>query len=295
MSSVPVTATVTAHRRIDRTIATIQTIQACRPGPDEILVHVDAGGEACLAALRDRFPELSILASAEPVGPGGGRNKLMRAARNELLANFDDDSCPIDSDYFERVVSLFTEFPGASVLTGQVFHRHETITPAHRHVQPSGSFCGGAVAFRRQHLVEAGGYLPLVVAYGAEEEDMALRLLDSGREILYTPWLRVFHDSDLSHHGDPRINALALANLGLVAFLRYPLRYWPYGLLQIGSRLLWCLRQGRRRGLLHGLIRLPSHAWRHRGLRKPISVSAMRKKLALRRTHDSRKGERPTT
>ncbi len=274
-----VTAIVTAWKRTGQTLTAIAHIQACKPAPDEILVHVDAGGQECACAIRKAFPDIAVLESASSVGPGGGRNKLIAAARNELIASFDDDSYPIDADYFARVEFLFERFPEAALIAASIFHRHETQLPADRSAAVTGSFTGCGVVYRRSAFLDGGGYVPLPIAYAMEEEDLALRLLDQGKVMLFSPWLRVFHDTDLSHHGNPRITAAQIANTALLAFLRYPARYWPYGAAQVLNRAIWSVRHGRSQGVAGGLAQIPRHLWRHRGLRRPVSAGAVRAKL----------------
>jgi GT2 family glycosyltransferase len=101
-----ISAMVTAYERIEQTLATLGVIHNCHPRPNEILVHVDANQVECENAVRNAFPDVRILRSNDRVGPGGGRNKLLGAARFEYVASFDDDSYPIDSDYFERALKL---------------------------------------------------------------------------------------------------------------------------------------------------------------------------------------------
>src|SRR5215472_11881871 len=87
-----ITAIVTAYRRIDRTLATLQVIRACKPSPKQILVRVDANQTECEEAIRGAFPDIGLFCSARPVGPGGGRNKLLSEAKGDFVASFDDDS-----------------------------------------------------------------------------------------------------------------------------------------------------------------------------------------------------------
>ena len=217
------------------------------------------------------------------VGPGGGRNKLIAAARNELIASFDDDSYPIDTDYFSRARLLAEAFPDAALLAASIFHRNEALTVDENLILRTASFVAGGVVFRRSEFLAAGGFVPLVVAYGMEEEDLAFRLLDRGPTLLHCSWLRVFHNTDRSHHNSAQITSGTIANIALLAWLRYPARYWPYGMLQVSNRCIWCMRVGRRRGIISGLIQIPRHLWKHRHLRAPVSPQAMRCKFAARK------------
>ena len=278
-----ISATVTAYDRIDQTLATLRVIHNCVPAPDEVLVHVDANQVECEKAIRNAFPGVRVLRSRDQVGPGGGRNKLMNAAQFEFVASFDDDSYPIDSDYFARARNLFDRFPDASVICAALYHTGESIGLDDRSAQWTADFRGGACIYRREAFLEAGGYVPLPVAYGMEEVDLAIRLHSRDGKILTTPWLRVFHNTDLKRHGDPHVTAGSIANLALLAYLRYPISLWGIGVGQCANRLLWLLRHGRRRGILKGLTMIPAHLRANHRYRLPVSNRAVRSYLALRR------------
>lgn len=278
-----ISAIVTAYERIDQTLATLRVLQSCVPKPDEILVHVDANKVDCEKAIRNAFPDIRVLRSVDQVGPGGGRNKLVTAAQFEFVASFDDDSYPIDSDFFARAHKVFDKFPNASLICAALYHTGESIGLDARSAQWTADFSGGACVFRRSAFLEAGGYVPLPVAYGMEEVDLAIRLHSRGGRILTTPWLRVFHNTDLKRHGDPRVTAGSIANLALLAYLRYPVSLWGIGLGQCANRLLWLLRHGRRRGIWKGLTMIPAHLRANHQYRSPLSTTAVRSYLALRR------------
>jgi GT2 family glycosyltransferase len=278
-----ISAIVTAYERIEQTLATLRVIQSCVPPPDEILVHVDANQIACENAIRDAFPSIRVIRSEEQVGPGGGRNKLVEAAQCEFIASFDDDSYPIDSDYFARALRIFEKFPEASLVCAALYHAGESIDLDERSAHWTADFSGGACIFRRKAFLDAGGYVPLPVAYGMEEVDLAIRLHSQGEKILTTRWLRVFHNTDLKHHGDPRVTAGSIANLALLAYLRYPISLWGIGVGQCANRLLWLLKHGRRRGVLKGVTMIPRHLWGNHRYRMPVSREVVRSYLALRR------------
>jgi len=279
-----IAAIVTAYERIEQTLATLRVIQSCVPRPDEVLVHVDANQVACEQAIRDAFPSVRILRSEEQIGPGGGRNKLVEATQSEFVASFDDDSYPIDPDYFARALQMFEKFPEASLICAALYHAGESIGLDERSAQWTADFSGGACIYRRKAFLEAGGYVPLPVAYGMEEVDLAIRLHARGGKILTTPWLRVFHNTDLKRHGDPRVTAGSIANLALLAYLRYPVSLWGIGVGQCVNRLLWLVRHGRRPGIVKGVAMIPGHVWENHRYRAPVSSSVVRSYLALRRT-----------
>jgi GT2 family glycosyltransferase len=278
-----ISAIVTAYERIEQTLATLRVVESCTPPPDEILVHVDANQRECEDAIRRAFPSVRVLRSDEQVGPGGGRNKLVEAAQFALVASFDDDSYPIDADYFARAGKLFEQFPEAAVICAAVYQVGEVIELDQESAAWTADFSGAACIYRRQAFLDAGGYVPLPIAYGMEEVDLALRLHARRERILTTRWLRVFHNTDLRHHADPRITAGSIANLALLAYLRYPVTLWVIGIGQCAKRLLWLLRHGRRRGILKGVTMIPAHLWANHRYRLPLSNGVVRSYLALRR------------
>ena len=283
MLTTEIAAIVTAYERTEQTLSTLKVIQSCEPRPAEVLVHVDGNRARCAEAIRAAFPEVRVLLSEERVGPGGGRNKLMAAATSELVASFDDDSYPIDSDYFARAVEHFSQHSDASVICAALYHRGETIALDARAARWTADFSGGACVYRRSAFLAAGGYVPLPVAYGMEEVDLALRLHARGARVLTSSWLRVFHDTDLQRHAEAHVTAGSIANLALLAYLRYPASLWIVGLGQCVKRVFWLLRHRRVRGICTGVAMIPSHLRANRHHRMPLRQEAVRSYLALRR------------
>ncbi len=281
--TVPVTAIVTAFQRVDQTLATLRILSNGTPAPAEIVVHVDGNEVATLERLRSEFPEVRYLLSEDNVGPGGGRNKLVREATHPLVASFDDDSYPLDSDYFSRATRLFEAHPDASIITARVFHQGDTILEPEPTLEWTSDFSGGACVFRREAILSTTGYVPLSTAYGMEEVDLAMRLHAAGKHILVTGWLRVFHDTDLKRHADPNVTAGRIANLFLLTYLRYPPSLWPIGLAQVIRLIFWLFTEGRRSGILKGLLSVPVFLKQNRSHRQPLSSQAVRSYLSLRR------------
>ena len=280
---VPITAIVTAYQRIDQTLSTLRELQNCQPPPAEILVHVDGNQTDCVGAIRATFPSVRVFVSEGNVGPGGGRNKLVAAAEFEFVASFDDDSYPHDPDFFGRVVSAAEEFPNAAVYSAGIYHQGESPPDPSAANMEHADFGGGGCVFSRGAFLEAGGYVPLPIAYGMEEVDLALRLHAMGRRVIRIPRLRVFHDTVLERHAAPSVTAGSIANIALLAFLRYPVSWWPMGLVQILNRVRWLVLHRRFAGILSGLCQIPPHCWQHRNYRKPVPANRLRTYLALRR------------
>ena len=278
-----ISAIVTAFERIDRTLATLDILRRCEPAPAEILVHVDGNQHQCADAIRRSHPHVRILVSQGHVGPGGGRNELIAAARQPIVASFDDDSYPIDRDYFSRLEQLFDQYPAAWVVDAQVFHLNQAIEPDSPAADWVADFSGGACAYRRERFLETGGYVSLPTAYGMEEVDLALRLHALGGRVVRSRWLRVFHDTDLARHAEPTVTSASIANLALLTYLRYPVSLWVVGAGQCANRIWWLVRNGRTRGVLRGLRDIPATLRRHRAARRLVAAADVLSYLRLRR------------
>src|SRR5947207_8479961 len=149
-----IAAVIPTFRRIESLRRALTTILSCQPPPDEVLVHVDAGDNETGAFLERQFSQnVRWLGSSSKQGPGGGRNRLIRASRCELVASFDDDSWPIDDDYFSSAANLMSDYPKAAVLTGNVCLRDELPNARSSDIREVPSFEAGACVFRRAAFV----------------------------------------------------------------------------------------------------------------------------------------------
>ena len=278
-----ITAIITASCRPEQTLVTIGKIHECRPCPDEIIVHIDCGHDVLRAVIEQAFPGIKILTSTSVIGPGGARNRLIAAARHEIVASFDDDSYPIDTDYFARLERLFARFPDAAVFAAQVFVRGEPPPPGEGETMWVANFAGCANACRKAAFLQTAGYVPLQVAYGMEESDVALQLHVLGLQILHASSLRVYHDTDYRGHRSPNTVACTIANTALFGYLRYPPVAWPRAIMQTCLSAIYAFRQGRRRGIVSGFLMIPYRLWSHRQYRRTVSARVLHSYLELRR------------
>jgi len=278
----PVTVVIPTYRREDRLRKTLQYILACRPAPGEILVHADFGDVATGHMLSLEFPGVRCINSDVRLGPGGGRNRLIFAARHEIVVSLDDDSWPVDKDFFGKASELFSGQPKLGVVACEIHEADDRSivireAPRDLSLQMDHCFVGCGAVIRRRAFLDTRGYIPLQHAYGMEEADLALQLLDLNYQIAFCPGLVVYHDCDRGgHHANPQINAAQIRNTGLLAFLRYPMVYWPLGLLQVLNRVWFSLNQRRYCGILSGISSIPMACWRYRDQRSIVRSATLR-------------------
>lgn len=282
-NSCPITVGIPTYKRLDKLPIALEKILACNPQPNEIIVHLDNNDTTTEKWLTNNFPSIKVLKSKTQVGPGGGRNKIIKAAKNPIVASFDDDSYPLDPDYFTRLSQLFEQFPEAAVIAASIFHQGEMIDPDTLTAFWTADFVGCGCAYQREVFLETSGYVCLPLAYGMEETDFSLRLHGMGWKILTSSWLRVFHDTQLKHHEDPRITAASIANQALLAYLRYPPSLWGLGIAQCISRIGWLIRHQRYRGILKGIILIPSLLWNNKKQHQALSSHSIFSYLKLRK------------
>lgn len=219
----------------------------------------------------------------ETQGPGGSRNLLIRRAKHPLVVSLDDDSWPEDRDFFARAVDAMARYPKAAVLASSVRVKgHDRDTRVERG-REAANFENCGCVIRKEAFLQIHGYVPLRHAYGMEEVDVALQLLDRGWVIRYEPSLRVYHDTEMSHHPSAAVNAAHITNTALLAFLRYPLRFWPLGAWQVINRVRYAVSVGRWRGILTGLLQIPAACWQYRRYRQTVGPETVRKARGLRR------------
>jgi GT2 family glycosyltransferase len=261
---------------LDRLLKTIQP-------PARILVHVDAGDDVTPTLLEKNFHGVvEWVCASNTKGPGGGRNVLIEMAETPWVVSFDDDSWPENPDFFERLEKMIDANPKAGVLAFPINVRGQKPAQWPTEIRRASCFENCGCAIRREAFLQTDGFLPLRHAYGMEEADVALQLLDKGWEILNVPDLWVYHDTGMEHHASPQVNAAQITNTALLVFLRYPVSYWLLGVLQVFNRVKYAMSVGRYRGILKGLWDIPGACWKYRKDRQPLRGETIALSRALR-------------
>jgi hypothetical protein len=198
--------------------------------------------------------------------------------------SFDDDSYPVDGDFFRSVAQLFLSYPSAAIFEACVWHRHEAAKPRGEDVVPIPSYIGCGYAIRLAAYRQVRGHIVRPVPYGMEEMDLSMQLFAIGWKIFQARTLRVFHDTELKHHQSAEITSGSIANVALFAFLHYPIVGWGLGLLQMGSKILYLIRMRRSSGICTGLLSVPIDCYRNRHYRKPLRWNTIKNFVYFNRT-----------
>jgi GT2 family glycosyltransferase len=149
-------------------------------------------------------------------------------------------------------------------------------------IQQASCFENCGCAIRREAFLQTDGFLPLRHAYGMEEADVSLQLLDKGWHILNVPDLWVYHDTGMEHHASAPVNAAQITNTALLSFLRYPINLLPLGILQTINRVKYAISVRRFRGIAKGLWDISFACWKYRSARKPVKAETIHLARKLR-------------
>ena len=198
--------------------------------------------------------------------------------------SFDDDSYPVDRDFFSRVERLLSAHSAVAVFGASIWHRNEPEKPLDVSLRLTPSYIGCGHAVRLAAYRQVRGYLSRPIPYGLEESDLSLQLFAAGWHICEASELRVFHDTELKHHSSSEITSASITNVGLYAFLNYPIGSWSLGLLQLANKVVYCVRMGRFRGVCSGILNIPRECLRYRKSRKPVPKSVLKQFIRFCRT-----------
>lgn len=280
----PVAVIIPTYNRGAAVVQVLERVFACQPRPEEIWVHIDQSDGLLERQLKQRFPEVHILSSMDRLGPGGGRHRCLLACRSPYAVSFDDDSWPVDKDFFAAIAPLFASFPDAAIFGAGIWHRSEGEKRRTNVVRRVASYVGCGHAIRVAAYRDIRGYLARPTPYAIEESDVGLQLFVRGWHVYTAEELRVYHDTDRTHHDAAEITAYTITNLALLAFLHYSAIDFGRGAAQVANRIAFCLRKGRIRGIAAGLAGIVTECYRNRSLRRPIGHRTLMDYLKLRQT-----------
>jgi GT2 family glycosyltransferase len=283
-TTAPITVIIPTYNRGMNVLSVLEKIRLCDPAPLAIIIHIDQSDGRLEGELKERFPAAGILTSSARRGPGGGRHRCLLACKTPFAVSFDDDSYPVDTDFFASVEKLFSLHTKAAIIGATIWHRNESEKSRSDAFVRTPSYIGCGYAVRLEAYKDVRGYLPRPIQYGMEESDLSLQLFSAGWHIYEAGALRVLHDTDLKHHNTNEITAGTITNIGLCAFLNYPIVGWGWGLAQVLNIVLSSLAKRRFGGICAGILHIPIECFRNRRHRNPIDWQLLKSFLRFRRT-----------
>jgi GT2 family glycosyltransferase/glycosyltransferase involved in cell wall biosynthesis len=188
-------------------------IEACRGS--EIIIVDNGSTDGSAAFLREKFPQVRVLALGRNLGFGGGSNAGIRAAKSDVVVLLNSDM-RVEPDFLAPLLAGFSDDKVFAV-SCQIFFsdpqkkREETgltegwwaqgglrvrhrIDLAIRDLYPCFYGGGGSCAFDRQKFLELGGFDSLLAPFYLEDTDLGYMAWKRGWKVLYQPASRVYHE-----------------------------------------------------------------------------------------------------
>ena len=200
--TVPVTISILNYQRKD-TLRLALERALTQDYPDlEVLVVDNASTDGSDRMVEEEFPTVRLIRLPENIGCAG-RNAGVAAAKGEIVVTIDNDVLLGAPDAVRTAVKIFEQRPSVACINFKILDaegnlsQHDWCHPRDWRLFADQEFLTdyileGASAFRREAFGRIGGYWgPLLL--GHEGVDLALRFLDAGYDLLYSPRVHVTH------------------------------------------------------------------------------------------------------
>lgn len=198
----PVTIAILNYQRKDTLRLVLQAALAQDYPSLEVLVVDNASTDGSDRMVEEEFPGVRLVRLPRNVGCAA-RNAGVAAATGDIVVTIDNDVLLMSPHDVRTIVGVLQERPSVACLnfkildrTGALSRRDWCHPRAWRefadHEFLTDYVLEGASAFRRHVFERVGGYWPLLFL-GHEGLDLALRILDTGHDLLYSPRVCVTH------------------------------------------------------------------------------------------------------
>ena len=205
---------ITTRNRSSELERTLRKLVDTNPPPDEVLVTADGCTDDTVEVIRKHFPTIRLFVTPHSQGSVPSRDQMLRAAIGELVVSLDDDSYPLDAEFFARLPAIFNAHPDAAVITFPELREDGEFVPLSRTPKSAGHYVSAypncAAAMRRDVYLEQPGF-PQFFEHMYEETDYALQCYAKGYSVWFEPSLTVRHhqsptnrDSMVRHHLNAR-------------------------------------------------------------------------------------------
>ena len=191
-------------------------VTALAGNPENEIVVVDNGSaDGSADFVRERYPQVKLVALPVNLGFGGGSNAGFRAAKNDIVVLLNSDM-RVAPDFLAPLLEGFRD-PDVFAVSCQIYFsdpnklREETgltqgwwedgglrvrhrIDPAVDDLFPCFYGGGGSCAFDRTKFLELGGFDEVLAPFYLEDTDLGYMAWKRGWKVLYQPRSVVYHE-----------------------------------------------------------------------------------------------------
>ncbi len=229
------------------------SIENLKYDPIEIIVIDNCSEDNTQQMMMDGFHYVNYIRANSNIG-ASARNIGLKRSTGDIIITLDDDIIGIDNNHMINLINLFSDRQKLGAVnfriidhsTGQICNWVHHLPPGKYSEREFATYeiTEGAVAFRRNALEEVGCY-PEYFFISHEGPDLALRLMNHGFTVIYSPMISVKHRHSnigrkawLNYYYDTR-------NQFWLAARNFP---WLYAATYLGrglgSMLLYSIRDG---------------------------------------------------
>lgn len=265
----------TRDRRADLEL-TCAKLLSLQPPAHEVIICADGCLDGTVEMLASKFPQFSVHQNDRPMGYMYSRDRLLRLAHGDVVLSIDDDSYPLQRDFFRELARAFAEHPEAAVVVfpelrdGNAFSAPDKTDRSPGHYVSAYANC--AAAMRRKFYLERSGF-PVFFTHMYEEADYALQCYAAGAAVWFEPTLAVRHHVSKINRRPLQRHQFNARNELWSVWLRCP---WPWLAMvsgyRMGRQFVYAWSEG-----AGWALREPGWWWaalkgwsRCRGIRRPV-------------------------
>ena len=277
---------ITTKNRIAELRRTWHALQQLNPPPLEVLITTDGCTEEMVAAVKAELAEARLFVNQIGLGSVASRDRMMRAARGDLVLALDDDSYPEQLDCIGRIILMFEQHSNLAVLHFPQRTDEYPETLAQVNLGPerlTRTFPNSGAVLRRSTYLRLPGFESRFF-HAYEEPDYALQCVAAGYDVLFSPVITIRHHYSGEARNEIRIHHHHARNELWSTVLRCP---FPFAVGIAGWRVFSQFRYACKRGL-SWVIREPIWWWQALvgipyclAKRRPVSWASYRRWLAL--------------
>lgn len=265
------------ERQVSRAISSAKKQIVSEGITIEIVVVDNASTDNTMPSLRAEHPGVKLIKTHRNLGCPAGRNILYANCAGDVIVNLDDDG-ELAEGVVQGAVDIFRSDPLIWVVGFQQVNNSSSHAQDGQSTIETTSFSGGLSAFRKVMLDRVGFY-PDDYFLLAEEEHLALRIINAGGRIVYCPHLVMYHPPGQSP--GKRWDYYRYRNCLLNVVELFPTQLCiPCFILRAGSYLTQSVGRGTL-GQCFAAITVALVALATRS-RKPVAVETIRKYRRLR-------------
>jgi GT2 family glycosyltransferase len=250
---------ITTRNRIVDLRRTWRALQQLNPPRLEVLITMDGCTDEVVEAVRAELPETRLFVNEIGLGSVASRDRMMRAARGDLVLALDDDSYPEQLDCIARIVPTFEQHPNLAVLHFPQRTDEYPQTLSQTDFGPerlTRSFANSGAVLRRSTYLQLPGFESRFF-HMYEEPDYALQCVAAGYEVLFSPIVTIRHHYSGQVRSEIRNHHHHARNEFWSVLLRCPFPYAPgVALYRALSQFRYACRRG-----FGWLIREPAWWW----------------------------------